>query len=494
MNEDSVKYLTANEIQQDDVYFVFDDLNDIERVKYINALKARAKELGIIRDVNALIKAWQDVEKKSKEEQRRNRALLSDIELKIDGKGFPLQTIENFLLVLNGDERFATLKFNELAYSPEQEIDGVSARWTDADDSATRNYIEKAYQLYHNQKYDDAMRIKFQNNSYHPIKNLIEAVEWDGVERIPFFLAKWMKCENTVYTREVSRLIFTGGINRLYRPGCKFDDMAVLIGTKQGEGKSTFVRWLALNDEFFREVAEIEGQKGIEAIEGGWICEMSELLALTRTKDVEAVKSYLTKLVDTYRRPFDRRVTEHKRQCVFIGTTNKEQFLTDKTGNRRYYPVKVNQNGYELFDHEEEIKADIIQCWAEAKFKLDQGKMKPFADKKLQKEIQIMQGKAMEEDYRNELVKDYLSRKTEVCIRELWHNALDNSEFTKPTRKDSSELSLIVQSTREWKWADDTKRFGAFGKTRYLVKLGTSDGEIEENSKNTENDINPFRV
>ena len=91
-----------------------------------------------------------------------------------------------------------------------------------------------------------------------------------------------------------------------------------------------------MEDDFFREVTEFEGQKGIEAVEGGWICEVSELLALTKVKEQEAVKSYLTRLSDTYRRPFDKRVTEHKRQCIFIGTTNKEQFLTDKTGNRRF--------------------------------------------------------------------------------------------------------------------------------------------------------------
>ena len=195
------------------------------------------------------------------------------------------------------------------------------------------------------------------------------------------------------------------------------------------------MRWLALKDEYFREVSEIEGQKGIEAIEGGWICEMSELLALTKTKEVEAVKSYMTKLVDTYRRPFDRRVTDHKRQCIFIGTTNKQQFLTDKTGNRRFYPVMVDQSGYELFDQEQELKAEILQCWAEAKAKFDKGEMKPYADRKLQRQIQAMQNRAVEEDYREELIKDYLTRQEEVCILELWWRALDNSEYSKPSKK-----------------------------------------------------------
>lgn len=77
--------------------------------------------------------------------------------------------------------------------------------------------------------------------------------------------------------------------------------MPVLIGTKQGEGKSTLVRWLALSDDYFSEVNEFEGQRGIESLEGAWICEVSELLAMTKTKEQEAVKSFLTRLNDRYR-------------------------------------------------------------------------------------------------------------------------------------------------------------------------------------------------
>ena len=105
-------------------------------------------------------------------------------------------------------------------------------------------------------------------------------------------------------------------------------------------------------------------------MEGAWICELSELLGLTKAKEVEAVKSYITKLVDRYRRPFDRRTTDHKRQCIFIGSTNRSAFLTDKTGNRRFYPVEVHSSGYDLFDHEAEIRNDIIQVWAEANNKI----------------------------------------------------------------------------------------------------------------------------
>jgi predicted P-loop ATPase len=255
-----------------------------------------------------------------------------------------------------------------------------------------------------------------------------------------------------------------------------------LIGTKQGEGKSTFARWLAIQDEFFTEVTEIEGQKGIEAIEGAWICEIAELLAVTKSKEVEAVKSYITKLVDRYRRPFDRRTTDHKRQCVFIGTTNKEQFLTDKTGNRRWYPVKVNSSGYDLHDHKEEIQADILQAWAEAKYLYDEGKLPPYADRNLLAEIKAKQEQAVEDDYRIGMISDYVSEKDKVCILELWKFALKN-DFSKPTRKDSNELALILQSLGEWE-RGKIEHTNSFGNQLYWYRV--------KNFVNIEDDNAPF--
>ena len=297
---------------------------------------------------------------------------------------------------------------------------------------------------------------------YHPVRDIIDSIKWDGQNRIETILIKWLKCEDTPYTREVSRLIFAGGINRIYNPGCKFDDVPVLIGLKQGEGKSTFVRWLAMEDKFFREVGEIDGQKGIEILDGAWICEMSELLALTKTKEVEAVKSYMTKTKDSVRRPYDRRLSERPRQCVFIGTTNKRQFLTDKTGNRRFYPVVVNSSGYDLFDNEDAIRHDIAQCWAEAKQRFDEGNLPAFADPTLRKPIQEAQADAAEDDWRDDPIKDYLDMRDKVCIREIWFEALGMPDNALPTRKDSNDIAVIIQSTGEWirGKAERTERYG----------------------------------
>ena len=441
-----------------------------ERARLQGIMEYRAKEFGMASQFKSVIKAYQAIEKQLAVEFAKEAAQETGIELACDGQGKALSTVDNFLKVIEADPKFSGLKFNLLTYSPEQVRDGKVEKWTDADDAEARRYIEKAYHIHSVQKCDDAFRIMFKRNEYHPIRDIVDALQWDGVPRIEQFLHRWTKCEDTPYTREVSRLIFAGGIHRLYNPGCKFDDMPVLIGKRQGEGKSTLVRWLAMRDEYFTECNEFDGQRGIEAVEGAWICEVSELLAMTKAREMEAVKSYLTRLNDRYRMPFDKRVTDHPRQCVFIGTTNKEQFLTDKTGNRRFYPVVVRQSGYDLFDHEAECRAYIEQCWAEAKALFDADQIKPYANRDLLDTIRQHQDEAAEDDYRVGLISDYLATHTEVCILELWKCALKMNEYSKPTKKDSNDISTILQSMDGWQKSNKPKRFPDYGVQKYWFK------------------------
>lgn len=455
---------------------IFDIQEPEERARVRSLAEIRAKELGILSQFKKTVKSFNELDQEiAGEYTAANRKRFSSVELDYDSTGRPVTSIDNFLRILEGDPKFSGIRYNLLTYQPEQVRNGIVFPWSDGDDSEMRRYIEKKYNIHSKDKSDDAFRIVLQKNQYHPIRDLIDPMEWDGVERIPTFLHKWTHCEDSPYTREVSRLIFSGGINRLYRPGCKFDDMPVLIGTQQGEGKSTLVRWLAMADEFFTEVNEFDGQRGMEALDGAWICEVGELLALTKTKDQEAVKSFLTRMNDRRRNPYDRRVSDHKRQCIFIGTTNKMQFLTDKTGNRRFYPVVVHQTGYELFQNEAECKADIAMCWAEAKAKLDEGKMLPFADRNLIEVIRERQAEATEDDYRVGMIQGYLEDKTAVCVPELWQHALGMGEFSKPSKKDSIEIGLIMQSMSNWTKQSNVRRFGAYGPQRWWKNECASD-------------------
>lgn len=383
-------------------------------------------------------------------------------------------TIESFIVLLQ-DTFGESIRYNKLATSPQQLVDGEWVKWTDTDDAALRAYFQSQWDMYHKQHLSDAFLIFLRNNTVNPLTDLINGLEWDGVSRIEQCLHVLTGCDDTPYTREVSRLIFAGGIHRAYRPGCKFDDVAVLVG-KQGGGKSTFVRMLAMEDEFFREVNTFDGTESVEALFGGWIIEIPEMLATARAKEVEAVKAYITRQKDTYRVPYDRYTNQLPRRCIFVGTTNNPQFLADRTGNRRFYPVTCKKTGFDVLDKEDEYREYIRQCWAEAKHLFDEGKLKPYPNRDLMADIQEQQESAMEDDPREGLIRDYCDKKKhvgdKVCTLELWQFALQQDPTIKlPTRRDAIDITQIMQRMPGWERVPQATRVGGYGVVKAFVKV-----------------------
>ena len=399
------------------------------------------------------------------------------------GKGKPAITINNFLLVLTSDKHFNSIRYNELSGNAEihtvKNGDVKIQKWTDTDEAMIRNYIESNYKLYSKDKCNDALRMLFELRKYNPIIDIIEGVKWDGVERCERFLIEWAKVEDSPYSREVSRLIFAGGIHRLYQPGTKFDDVPILIGTKQGEGKSTLVRFLAISDEYYGEVTQMEGTPAIEQLQGKWICEISELLALTKTKEQEAAKAYITRAFDKYRKPWDKNTVDLPRRCIFIGTSNNSNPLSDKSGNRRYYPIEVHSDGYEIFDHEDEIRDYVLQCWAEAREKYKAGKMPNYANKSLQSEYRKRQEEAMQDDWRIGAIEQFLDKKYPgefTCVREICHEALssDPDRPHEPSLVESKDIGMIMNKMPGWE-RRTPRTVGSYGRQRCWQKVRVED-------------------
>ena len=463
---------------------------EMEAIKGL--ILARAEELGQKEVQNHVFRAFSKAEKQKKAQAAKETALLDadrmPVPVELDGKGIPLATIDNIVRIMQFDPHYKDIHYNVVLNAAEVHsirLGKVTVRrWEDADVAESQNYIESTYKIFNQQKHAAALRIFFRSRAYNPILDIVDALEWDGVERCASFLTTWTKCDDTPYTREVSRLIFAGGIHRLYHPGCKFDDVPVLIGTKQGEGKSSLVRWLAIHDSFFSEVSVMDGKEGIEQLEGAWICEIAELLALHKTKDQEAVKSYITRQKDKYRRAYGENVEELPRRCIFIGTTNNRQFLKDKTGNRRFYPVETHCNGYDLYDREQACRDYILQCWAEARDKMRAGTMPPFADRGLVDDYRAAQEEAMEDDWRVGAIEKYLSTKpvgSAVCAREIMRNALaERVDFPRdPTKKESHEIGTIMQQFTDWE-RRGLHYFQDHGRQRAWVKVSGNTGGIDE--------------
>ena len=199
-----------------------------------------------------------------------------------------------------------------------------------------------------------------QHNRFHPVRDYLAGLSWDGVGRIGRLLPEYAGADDTAYVRAVGELMLIAAVRRVRRPGVKFDEMLVLE-SDQGKDKSTALKVLAVRDEWFSDDLPLNAntQRVIEAIAGKWIVEAGELKGM-RKGDVAHLKGFLSRTHDNARLAYDRRATEFPRQCVIVGTTNDAQYLRDTTGNRRFWPVKV-----ERFDMDA-LRRDRDQIWAEA--------------------------------------------------------------------------------------------------------------------------------
>lgn len=448
LTEEEIKQITApDELLSDELLNgIFDISDGVTKARLIIAVQNRAKELKCARQANTLIKAYKAEEKKLNAQYNRFE---SDIGLKYDEDGKLLNTIGNFDAIIKNDEHFKGIRFNLLSNMPEIEENGKLRQWEDTDSSEMRKYIEDNYKIHNPSKCTDAFNCVCRERSYHPIKEIINGIKWDGVSRVERFLIDILNCDDTPYTREASRLIFAGGIHRTYNAGCKFESVIILIGTTQGEGKSNVIKWLAIDDKYYTDLATIDGNKGVEGISGKWICELSELKAF-KNSDADSIKAFISRTSDYLRKAYRENEKDYPRQCIFIGTVNNEQFLTDKTGNRRFFPVKVHSDGYDIGDKETSIRDYIKQCWAEAKVLYDKKQLQPFPKRELIEQITAEQAAAVENDYRVDLITGYLRGKDKTCVLDLWYNALNEGEFTRPKKSDSRDIGLIMQGLEDW--------------------------------------------
>jgi hypothetical protein len=486
--------MNMNQIIQSvpDIFKFIPNPQSVEMKQVRAAFLSRASELGDKTLIRSIFTACErEIKKKESLETIRFNRDMQPAFLDFDEKGKPKESIENFFRIMTTDQHYRSVRYNLMTNSAEvirKTIDGENlVKWSDTEDAESRNVIESEYHLYSPQKHSDALRMLFKQREYNPILELIEGIEWDGENRIEHCLTEWMKAEDSDYTREVSRLIFAGGINRIYHPGCKFDDVPVLVGTKQGEGKSTFIKWLAINEQWFTEIKKVDGSDSIEQLFGAWVCEIPELSAFKKAGDVESIKAYITRTKDKYRKPYDKSPVEYPRRCLFIGTTNSDRFLTDKSGNRRFYPVTVRSSGYDLFDHEKECKEYIIQCWAEARERFKAGNMPPFADYHLIKEYQKMQDEAMEDDWRVGKIASYLEHfvpGTKICAIQIYKECLYPESSAGPKPYESREIGQIIGKIDGWEKLPSRYYADKYGQQRGWIK--------NENAKVSNADELPF--
>jgi len=417
--------------------------------------------------------------------------------------GLPAKTIDNVLLILNHDPLLkGKLAYDEfsnrglaLGPLPWNECE-IRRDWVDLDDKGLGHYIEKVYSITGRDRILDAAALCAHQHRFNDVKKYLDSLEWDGVKRLDTLLIDYLGAEDNIYTRAVARKSLAAAVARVMVPGCKYDFMPILAGP-QGIGKSTFLRILS-RDWYSDSLSTFEGKEAAEVIQGIWINEVGELNGMSKS-EINSVKQFLSKTDDVYREAYGRRTGRFPRRCVFFGTTNESEFLRDRTGNRRFWPVDLgtHEPSKSIFD---DLEMEVNQIWAEAVIAWKLGERLYLTGKAA--EISLEQHEIHRESSSKEgMVIDFVNRpvpldwnKFSLDARRLyWSNSFENPSIETTERdrvcaievwcelfggdpkffkrQDAVEINSILAGMPGWSRHNTSYKSGAYGLQRGFVKL-----------------------
>ena len=408
--------------------------------------------------------------------------------LDLTDSGAIKNSIRNCLTVFQNDPYLqGAVRYNILT----ERIDIVKPLWwskqtatlNDTDLNYLMLYLEDKYALTSEKKIQKAISIVADCNRYHPIRDYLNSLEWDGTERIRYALPRFLGAEESEYTYEALKLFMLGAISRVFKPGCKFEVMLCLVGG-QGAGKSTFYRLLAVRDEWFSDdLKKLDDDNVYRKIQGHWIIEMSEMIATANAKSIEEIKSFLSRAKETYKVPYETHPADRLRQCVFGGTSNTMDFLPlDRSGNRRFLPVMVNPERAEVHILEDEAasRAYIDLMWAEAMFIYRNGPVRLTLSKDMDRELRELQKQFMPEDTKAGLIQAFLDNfdGTQVCSKLIYAEAL-NHPFDEPKQWEIREINEIMNNSIEgWTPFSNPRIFARYGRQRGWERTPPSGNEL----------------
>lgn len=307
---------------------------------------------------------------------------------------------ENVVLALDGDpsrgipgipEMAGVIAYNEF----ENEVHklkvppwgGRAGKWEETDELELGAWLVREHWLppMSRATLEEAVNMVARRHAHHPVRERLERLRgtWDGTKRLPTWLlraccgrearASWPETR-LEYLKLAGTWFLMAMCARVLTPGCKFDYMLILESPGQGRGKSTTAR--VLGGQWFADTGlKLDDKDSYQNLQGIWVYEWAELDSLSKA-DVRKVKNFVSSDKDRFRASYDRRPRDYPRQVVFVGTTNERHYLTDTTGNRRFWPVSVE--GFVDLDW---LRANLDQMLAEALHYLAEGRrFWPLAD------------------------------------------------------------------------------------------------------------------
>lgn len=374
--------------------------------------------------------------------------------------------------------------------------DNETRLWTDADDSGLRWYIEGMYKVSSTEAVADALALVARRNRRDSLKEYLNSLKWDGVERLDRMFIDYLGAPDTAYVREVTRKQMCAAAARGLRPGVKHDVMLVLTGP-QGIGKSTMMSILG-GDWFTDSISDFGGRDAYEGLIGRWIIEVPELASMNRA-EVNTVKTFLSKTEDVFRAAYGHRSEAHPRRCVFFGTTNDHEYLRDVTGSRRFWPLEVGVSAA-VKDVFTDLRGERDQLWAEAAAKYRAGESLMLSEE-VGDAVQAAQETHREHSVKEGIVAEFLQKpipvdwndwpterrrlwwsdaiterdavetteRTSVCAIEVWAE-LFGGDVKFMRRADTLEINNVITAIGGWSRAASPIRCGPYGVQRGFKK------------------------
>ncbi|WHZ04961.1 virulence-associated E family protein [Neobacillus sp. YX16] len=347
---------------------------------------------------------------------------------------------------------------------------------TDYDDSCLRNYISIQYGIKGKDIIYDAFNQVILNKKYHPVRDYLNNLKWDGIPRLDKLLIDYFGADDTELIRSQTRLTGVGAVMRIFQPGCKWDYVLTLKGD-QGLGKSSFFQKLAVKSEWFSDsIDDMRGKEAKAQIQGNWIIELGEMAAVSKG-DQKRTKQFISSTHDEFRPAYGRRTIRCPRQCIFVATTNDELPLKDDTGGRRWWIIDVKSKWFE-----KDFPLEVEQIWAEAvqvyKEMISKGipfKLPNHLENEARKiqtqytdmglyagiiEDVLQRGYYEEKDYQSGMVKKVPINET--CARHVWEKVVGRHkhDFNSAHARD---INAGLKSLADWE-CKGRLTFGEYGK------------------------------
>lgn len=340
--------------------------------------------------------------------------------------GDPKKAIANVLIALRGaPEWHEVLWFDE--FHQRTVISGRTPwmrertviDWTTQDDVKACEWLQHKGIMVDPKTVAEAVDVVSRDRVFHPVRDYLSGLKWDGTSRIYGWAAKLLGCEPNEYTGIVGARWLISAVARVMQPGCKADCALILEGA-QGAGKSSALRVLG-EPWFTDEIADLGSKDAAQQLPGVWIIELAELDAMGRP-EISRTKAFMSRSTDRYRPSYGRRVVEAPRQCVFAGSVNSNSWARDETGGRRFWPLacgRISLDG---------LEAVRDQLWAEAVILYQAGDPWWLDDLGLQEMAGEEQRARYQGDAWEPLIEEYLIGRDHVTVGDILGGALNVSK------------------------------------------------------------------